>query len=98
MITIELLNIYKKYHGDIDALVRCGTKEEKIKLNDAVFMKIKKIIQDMYLVQKGLASEDFKIKANNMLRESCKDEQSIEIIKSMVEKVPNFNNQQTNLF
>lgn len=75
MITIEKLDIYNKYKGDGDAFVRSATKNEKKIINGSDFLLIDNVIQDLKIIEKGLASksfiEEFKEKYNHEFNVEC---------------------------
>jgi len=62
MITQAVLKVYTKYSGDGDAFSRVGTKKEREIFKDIDFYTIDDLIQDIKLINNGLASNDFKEK------------------------------------
>ena len=84
MITIEKLNIYHHYSGDIDSWGRVGTKEEKMMMNDSDWYLIEGIIQDLSLVTRGLAADSYTQTIQEQLRAYCDSEETMNAIKDMV--------------
>ena len=58
-ITEQMLEIYKRFDGDIDGFIRIGTLQEKEVLPEKDFVYVSNILQSMRLIKKGLASKDF---------------------------------------
>jgi len=80
---MDKINIYKRLNGDVDGWARIGTKEEKSIMNDNDWFLIESFIQDINLVNKGLASDSFKDSINERLNENCDSEETIQAIKGM---------------
>ncbi len=83
MITIEKLNIYKKYAGDGDTLIRCGTPTEKNLLSYQDLKDIDQLMQAIILVDNGLASDAFKEAANRQLMEACDSQKTMEQLSAL---------------
>ena len=83
MISKQKLNIYNKYKGDIDAWSRSGSKKEKEVISDDEWFLIDELLQDLQLVEKGLASESFIKDFNSRLNSNC-DYETISKLKLMV--------------
>lgn len=73
MITLEKLNTYKSYNGDIDGWARSGPSWQKQVMTDEDWFLIENLIQDLTLVQRGLAAPDFIENLNNRLKDKCND-------------------------
>ena len=69
MITIEKIEIYKRFSGDIDGFSRIGSQKDKEKINENDWSILDEFIQDLELIKKGLASEEFKEKTNEKINE-----------------------------
>jgi hypothetical protein len=82
MITKQKIEIYKKFHGDSDGFVRVGSKAEKELMAYDDWALIDSVLQDLELIEKGLASEDFKNQIDSKLKENF-DFESIEIIRHL---------------
>jgi len=78
-ITLTKIKIFNKYGGDGDGLARGGSKAEKALFEDNSWALIDDFLQNIELIQKGLTSEEFKIKALEQLKLNC-DEESFQII------------------
>lgn len=85
MITLEQIEIYKKYEGNKDALIRCGTDQEHHVLTDRDFNIIDKFIQDLRLIERKLASKKFAEKVENDLKSNCTEKSTIEQIKMIAQ-------------
>ena len=83
MLTEEKLKIYKRYHGDIDSWARSGTKKEKSIIDDNDWYTIDGLLQDLYLINKGVASEGFASSLSNRLKENCINNEVIEEIRKL---------------
>lgn len=84
MISIEKINIYKKYNGDIDAWARVGKKRERAVMSDTDWSLIDEFVQNLEMLKKGLVSKNFEIQAYEKLDELCENEEAIKEIKSIV--------------
>ena len=62
MITKAKIEIYKRFNGDGDMFVRCGKQHEKDLIDDNDFYTIMDLLQNIEIVDKGLASLTFKDK------------------------------------
>jgi len=78
-ITHKKIKIFNKYDGDGDFFVRVGSESEKELFEDDSWSLIDDFLQNIELIQKGLTSEEFKIKALEQLKLNC-DEESFQII------------------
>lgn len=85
MITQDKIKIYKRYKGDIDSWARSGSKKEKSIMEDNDWYIIDDLIQDLYLVRKGLTSLAFSDDLNNKLVENCESEEIIQILQAMTD-------------
>jgi hypothetical protein len=70
MITKVNLEIYKKYKGDGDMFVRCKTKLEQDLIDNGDFGLIDDLLQNMEIVDNGLASQSFIDKLTMDLRDN----------------------------
>ena len=82
MITIDKLKIYKSYDGDIDGWARrMNRNDERISSED--WYLIDSLIQDLLIVQKGLASKQFAENVDRKLLENLQDGSTIIYLKSL---------------
>lgn len=86
MITGYKIRIFNRYDGDIDSWARSGSKKEKLFMNDDDWYMIDTLIQDLSIVRKGLASEEFKNTLNSKLKESCDNEETIIELQNLANK------------
>ncbi len=80
MITENKLKLYAKYNGDIDEWARNNSKKELSIMSDDDWFLINGFIQDLTLVENGLASLGFRNSLNDRLKESCDTEKTIDKI------------------
>lgn len=86
MITTEKLKIYKKYSGNIEGWDRFGKKKDKSFLEYEEWELIDELIQNLELVEKGLASDSFKSQTLDKLNSACDSENTKEELKSLIGK------------
>ena len=82
MITKQKIEIYKKFYGDSDGFVRIGSNAEKELMKYDDWALIDSMLQDLELIEKGLASKAFKNQIDSKLKENF-DFESIEIIRHL---------------
>lgn len=78
MITIEKLNLFRKYKGDGDAFIRVGTKNEKSVMDYSDWRSIDDFIQEIGLIKKKLASEKFEESVTTKLKVYCENQSVID--------------------
>ena len=83
MITQAKIKIYQKYNGDIDFFARTGLKHEKAIIVDSDWYIIDSLIQDIFLVEKGICSEEFVNNLNAKLKEYCDNNESIKMLEKI---------------
>lgn len=88
MITRDKLNIYKKYNGNGDAWARSGRKKERAIMEDKDWSMIERFIQDLKLIEKGLAAEVYINDVHNRMTDNCDSTETIEEIKAMLNDTP----------
>jgi len=64
MISLENLNIYKKYNGDIDGWARSADRNELELIDDSEWLLIDQLIQQIQMVNSGVTSESFENQLN----------------------------------
>lgn len=84
MITQQKLDIFKKYAGDMDALGRAGNPADKDAISAHDWFVIGNLLQDIRLVNKGLASAAYADRAEEELKTACADAAVVEALKGMV--------------
>ena len=62
MLTLEHLKIFQKFGGDIDGWIRQRSEHDKAIMTDNDWRLISEFYENLELIKKGLASEDFKLK------------------------------------
>lgn len=86
MITRDKLKIYKKYSADIDGWARVGKKSELEIMNDDDWTLIDELLQNLELVEKGLASDSIKSQILDKLNGSCDSDKTKQELKSLIGK------------
>lgn len=84
MIDLEKISIFCKYHGDLDGKTRMTSDREKALISDDDWHQIERMIQDLYLVEAGLASRNYRAKLDAALAESCSDAATVDALKALV--------------
>lgn len=82
MITKEKLEIYSKYGGLNDGLSLVGTEEQKKIFSDDDWSIIDGFVQDIIIVENGLASKKYTEDLKQKLNENCS---SREVIEQLIE-------------
>ncbi|MFL5741036.1 MAG: hypothetical protein ACJ75B_12515 [Flavisolibacter sp.] len=85
MITIEKLKIFEKYRRQVDEFARFGKSKEKSLMTDQDWDEIESLIQDVYLVKKGMAALEFENKLNQRLADICENQETIKRIHKIAE-------------
>lgn len=83
MVTIEKLKIYIRYRGDVDMWTRIGSSKERSVMNTNDWYMIDDLIQDLGLVKKQVASNEFVIALRKRLDENCDSEETIKTLESI---------------
>jgi len=86
MLTLKHITIYKSYNGDGDGFVRCASNEEKAYMSYKNWSLIEDFIQDIYLVKKGLVSEDFVENLYKKVHENCDSKETINELEQLATK------------
>lgn len=81
MITLNHIEIYRKYNQDGDIFMRCANEEEKIILDYTHWSLIDGLIQDLYLINQGLVADTFIKLTDEKLRISCDGELTQRVLK-----------------
>ncbi|MCG2618223.1 hypothetical protein LZZ85_28265 [Terrimonas sp. NA20] len=83
---MEKLKEYAEYHGYYDGFYLQKVKWGKNLISDSEWNLVKNLSQDIYLVQKNLASKEFADRVNQKLNESCDNQDTIEYLKRIAGK------------
>lgn len=86
MITRKKIEIFKKFSGDIDHFASVGTSQDKIDISDNDWALIDNFIQDLELVDKGLAADSFVKSLDIRLKENLESETILLELKSLNKK------------
>ncbi|WP_342644622.1 hypothetical protein [Mucilaginibacter sp. CSA2-8R] len=83
MITTEKLNIYQRFNGDSHEWGQFGSEADKAAMDDDDWMIIDGLVQDICLVNTGLAADALIKSVDEKLDEYCADEYAIHALKSL---------------
>lgn len=86
MINLRKIEIFKKFSGDIDYFARVGTPQDKIDISDKDWSLIDSLIQDLELVDKGIASDSFVNSLDLRLKENLENENILQELKNLNKK------------
>lgn len=86
MITIVKLKEYEEYHGYYDGFYLQKVKYGTNVTNDDEWYLIGGLIQDIRLVNKGLASKEFLDNLRKRLKENCDSDDTINQFKNLADK------------
>ena len=87
MITLEHIEIYKKYGGNGDGFIRCATLEEKSIMSYHDWSLIDDIVQDLIIIKKGFASVSFIGLVDERLKKNCDNEEVIQVLMNMINQI-----------
>ena len=76
MLTINKLKIYSSYKGDIDGYARMMINKVP-EISDKEWSLIDNFLQDLLLANRGKASESFRNKLFQKLKENCETQEVI---------------------
>lgn len=79
-ITVEQLQIYRKYRGDEDGLSRAGSAKEKAAFGSGDWARIAAMIQSIALATSDFASSEFKAKALDSASKECGSESAAALL------------------
>ena len=88
MINKEKLDIYNSYNGQIDRWARVESNEQKLKIETDDWFLIGALLQDIRLIERGVASYAYKVYAEKNMRENC---ESVELILELKKMARNRN-------
>ncbi len=83
MITREKLLIFKKFNGDADGWSRQSTINSNFYFESKDWVWIENLIQDLIIVNNGLASQSFSDKLENDLLKNCDSNETITLLKDL---------------
>ena len=83
MITIQKLQIYSQFNGDIDGFARLADEQQKMLINSGEWSVIESLLQDIGLVEKGLVSEHYRKEFENKLKTICENEETARVLRSL---------------
>ena len=83
MITLRHIKIYKSFMGDGDGFIRSATKEEKAYMDYEHWSKIDDLIQDIRIINSGLASKDYAEVVYKKTQKYCDSEETIKQLEQL---------------
>lgn len=86
MITLQMLEIYRHYNGDIDAWVRSHGQHADLLISDKTWGQIDSIFQDINIVKNGLASPDYRLSLLKRIETECDLAAGIELKNQLSEQ------------
>lgn len=86
MITSDKIKVYKKYLGNIEDWDRYGKKKDKEVLEYEEWILIDEILDNLYLIEQKLTSNDYAIKITSKLNNVCDNKSTQEKLKLLVGK------------
>lgn len=85
MITAEKIKIYTLYKGDTDGFSRGPNRHQRI-IDHKEFSLIESLIQDIKLIARGLASEDYISSVEKKLIENCDNTDTINYLRNSIKE------------
>jgi hypothetical protein len=83
MINKKKLEVYREYNGDVDLWARIGT-EKFITVDD--WALIQQLINDVRLINRGLASEHYRLQVEAQILNSCDSNETAEFLRYLANK------------
>lgn len=83
MLTIEKLEIFRKYNGDIDTWARSASVKEKRIISDDDWYMIESFLEDITMTQRGLVSIEFSSDLNRRMQDNCENKDVITLLESL---------------
>ena len=83
MLTLEKLNIYNYFGGDIDGWARTSKKNNSSGMTDEDWTLIDKLIQGLFLVSTGAASAEYATSIEHLLLSATEDEKTRQELRKM---------------
>jgi|GEM_PF-774839 len=83
MITLEKIGVYQRYAGDLDAWARRAAAVEKTVITDDEWRWMDALVQDLELVQAGLASRRYAERLAARLAESVNDPEALALLNAL---------------
>ncbi|MEQ1797719.1 MAG: hypothetical protein ABL872_07195 [Lacibacter sp.] len=84
MITLQKLNVYNKYSGDIDQFSRMGIRKDHNIISQEEWFFLSNILQSLDMVKKDVISPEFSAKTIEKLKNSCDPEVYHLLIKEII--------------
>ena len=83
MITLEKIDLYRKYSGDVDACVRTASPHARSIMSDGDWSEISAILQECFLVNAGLASARYTERISDRIAAATGDAATAEALRQL---------------
>ena len=83
MITIEKINIYKEYRGYYDGYFTQNKTALKKVITDDEWFLLSNLIEDIFLVKKGVAAKSFENELNERLKTNCLNDHTVKQVRDL---------------
>lgn len=85
-ITIQKLRIFEKCNESLGGYDHVRSRYLNI-LSYNEYLLIERLVQDIKLIKKGLAAQSYEEQVNDLIEESCDDEDTIRLFKKIATKL-----------
>lgn len=83
MITLEKVQTYQLYDGDVDMFARNGKSKQKEHFPDMEWSVIDQFVQEMAIVRRNLASVEFVASLRQRMMQHCDCQDTVEALMSL---------------
>ena len=87
MITTKKLSFYRKYEGDGDWFLRSAWPWQRNKISPGEWKMMEELIQDIKLMDRGLASDSYKESLLEKIKANCEDEKTIAELRRLAKEM-----------
>lgn len=87
MLTLEKLNIFEEFDGDIDGWTRMRHDADNSLMTAAEWSQIDRLVMDLRIVASGRASVEFREETERMLRENAADEATRDAVRGLAARL-----------
>ena len=86
MLTVEKLNIFEKFDGDIDGWALSSIRDDKPNMTDDDWYVINDLVMGLSVVANGFASPAFSQEVESKLLTSTTDEATRDLLRALVDR------------
>jgi len=83
MITIAKIHIFKRHRGNLESWNHGSLQKERLIMDDEDWYSIESLLQDLHVVNNGLASDAFKENLYAKLSTECENSEAINLLKTL---------------